>query len=291
MSSRRLLVGFLILAILAAACTPSGDTPVTTTEPSSTTSTTITGDEDVCRSGDLPYTDSGLIAALGEDDGDATTISSIQWDPHPTCERLALSFASGSTAPAATLGPAAAFLDAPSGVIVVELPAEVDTTALADLVVEGELIDRVYIVRSETGAISVHLHPAANVDIAARAFVTEAPVSLVLDVVPGRIGTRQVTVPTSETVAITSPTEDSTTYPFVVDGYAAPGLGRVDLRLSTSSVVAAERTLSLTAYPDTWQSFSVTIDDGPSGPLELFVGTLGPEGQPDTGVTQRLELE
>jgi len=100
------LLAIVALGLLVSACSPESEVSLdTTTTTVGITTTSSPPSSELCIAGDLPFGDEGLIAALGEDTGDASSVTEIRWDPSATCERLTINFGAGSGAPAATLGP------------------------------------------------------------------------------------------------------------------------------------------------------------------------------------------
>lgn len=280
------------LIVLASACTNAGETApsttVTTTIPAATT--TIGTSDDACRSGNLPFADSGLAAAIGEDKGDATTITQIRWDGTSSCERLTVVLASDSGAPAGNLGATAVFVDASTGIVRIQLPDEVTTTATADMLTEGDVIDRVFVARSEDGAMTIDLHSPPGQSVAARAFVTEGPATLVVDVIAGPQDSAPTGATVSDSAVVVAPLAGPTVYPFTIEGYAAPGLSSIVVQVRDGSQVISDRTISLVAFSDTWQQISIVVEDGPPGVVDLFVGSADGDGDPAAGASIRLDL-
>ncbi|MGI9529624.1 MAG: hypothetical protein ACR2NG_07930, partial [Acidimicrobiia bacterium] len=97
----------VVVILIVAGCTNGqsepGPTTTTSTVAASTTTTTPTI-TDACVSGDLAFGEEGLVAAIGEAESDATMLSQIRWEQGTACERLVISFATDSGAPATTLG-------------------------------------------------------------------------------------------------------------------------------------------------------------------------------------------
>jgi hypothetical protein len=284
--------GIVILGVslLLAACSPaSQDAPDSSTTTQATTTTRAPSNE-ICIAGDLPFGTDGLISALGGETGDATSLSAVQWDTSATCERLTISFGSESGAPATTLGPTAVSVIPFAGIVRIMLPAELARSAVADALFEGSLIQAAYVFRDDS-LIAIDIHAVDGVPIAARAFTTTSPASLVVDVTRAATDAVPVGVTGTPTVVVINPTPGPDEYPIVVEGYIAPGMSSLHVQLLTSGEAVIDRSMALGANTDTWQYFTSTIDEGPSGTAVLFVGTVDGNGQPDTGARVSITME
>jgi hypothetical protein len=279
------------VALLLAACASAAPPPPSTTRPPDLeTTTTVATTDEICRIGDLRFTDTGLVGAVGADEGNASTLTEVRWNDSATCERITLVFASGSGAPAGSLGPANASLLPSAGILHIDLPPEVEITAVADTLPEGDLVERIFVVRDDDGQLSVDIHAAGGQAIGARVFTTESPATLVVDIIPTDTVVAPVGAAVSPTVILVTPPSGPTIYPFSVEGYAAPGSQGMTIQLSHQGTTTRDRTLSLPGWTDAWQRISTPLSDGPSGEVTLFVGTLTDEGIRDRGATVVLDL-
>lgn len=278
------------LALIVAACTPgSPDTAQTTTSLALTT-TTRGASSEICLAGDLPFTESGLIAALGGGEGDASAVSDIRWDASATCERLTVTFSASSGAPAATLGPSAVSVIPYAGVVRIVLPPEVDRTAIADTILEGTLVHAAYVFRND-GVLAIDIHAVDGVPITARAFTTTSPASLVIDVARANVDAVPVGVTATSKAVVVNPTTGPNLYPLTVEGYVAPGLRSTHVQLLSDGDPVAEISMALGGDADAWQYFASTIDDGPLGSVVVFVGSVDGNGQPDSGARVSIRME
>lgn len=279
------------LALIAAACSPPpADSTTTADATPSTTTTLAVASDDPCRSGDLEFGSDGLVAAIGESTSDATSISQIRWDPYPTCERLTISFTTDIGAPATTLGVTGVTAFGYLGITRVTLPAEVTGSAVADMRSDGDLLDRAYVIADTEGNLFIDLHAAEDAALATRAFVTQSPASLVIDLIreaeaPGPVG---ATV--SDSAVIITPPPGPTIYPFVVEAYAPPTARATRIQLGLDGDAALDQTLSLEGRTDTWQFVTQRIVDGPSGTTRLFVGFVDVNNRPLDGAAVELDL-
>jgi hypothetical protein len=284
------LIAIVGLALLASACTPgSQDTTVTTTTAPAVTTTRAPSNE-VCLAGDMPFAAEGLIAALGEDFGDAASLAEVRWDRSASCERITLAFDANSGAPAATLGPTGVSVIPYAGVVRILLPPEVNTTVLADNLLEGELIHAVYVFRDDD-QLSIDLHAADGVPITARAFTTTSPASLIVDVARAQTEAVPVGVTTTRTVVAISPTPGTGSYPILVEGYVLPAAGSVHVQLLEEGITLDDETLILGGAKDAWQWFSSTIDEGPVGSVVVFIGSVDDDGIAEVGARVSVTVE
>ncbi|MGI9529259.1 MAG: hypothetical protein ACR2NG_06060 [Acidimicrobiia bacterium] len=281
----------VVVMLVVAGCTNDQTEPASSTTTStvagSTTSTTaqIT---DACVSGDLAFGEEGLVAAIGEVESDATMLSQIRWEQGTACERLVISFATDSGAPATTVGLTGVSIIAFAGVIRVDLPEDVTSTAVADAVTDG-LVSRTYVVRDGTD-LGIDIHGAPDTAIAARAFLTSSPASLVIDVILADGLPDPVGASISETAVVITPPPGPTLYPFAVEGYAVPGADSVHLLISNNSVDVVNLAIALDGATDAWQAVSTRIDDGPAGQSVLFMGEVDANDAPLLGVEVPLDL-
>jgi hypothetical protein len=279
-----------LIALVVSACSPDDTAPlVTTTSVVVTTTTTVPSDE-ICKTGDLKFGDEGLVAALGQDVGDATTLSSIRWEGSSTCERVTIAFASRSGAPAKTLGPTGVSVLGYASVVRIALPQELSDTAIADMLADGDLVERAFVVRDGDGAMWVDIHGQHGLTIAARAFVTDSPSTLVIDIIAPDPDAHTVGAATSISAIVMTPPAGPTIYPFTVEGYAAPGEAFTRTQLISDSDVVADISRSLPGWTDTWQAFVVPIPDGPSGIVEVFVGSGDVTIDPEVGAIVVVDL-
>ncbi|KAA3635229.1 MAG: hypothetical protein DWP92_11390 [Armatimonadetes bacterium] len=289
---RRSILTVAVLAFAATACSSVISDTSSTTAPvtvPTTTTTTVPSDE-ICKIGDLRFGTEGLVAALGEDVGDATTISTIRWEDSATCERVVVSFASDSGAPASSLGPTGVSVLAYAGIVRVVLPESLDTTAVADMLADGDLAHRIFVVRGDEGRIFIDIHSEPGHTIGARASTTSAPSTLIIDIIDVESDSTAAGAIVSPTSIVLTPTPGPTIYPFSVEGYAAPSLEEIRVEVLTEGNLVGNRSLALGGWTDAWQAYDTIVTDGPSGMVDIYVGTVGPEGEPDIGATVTIDL-
>ena len=297
MVSRTAILAF---ALVVAGCTPESSTEAGTEPDGSipqetatsvvSSSTTIQGPEDFCLAGDLPFVDSGLAAAVGDDVGDAAQIEQIRLLQAPTCERLTIEFTNGSGAPATSIGPTGITVLDFVGLIRIAVPPEIATTAISDTLLEGALVHGATVVRDDDGSLTIDIRGTEGTPILARAFATTSPATLVVDIATSQQLSAPAGVTASAPAVVVSPVRGPNLYPLAVEGYAAPGLHSVTIQLSTEDATAIDLSVALDGDNDAWQAFRSSIVDGPSGSATLFVGTADGNNQPLEGASVSLDL-
>jgi len=290
----------IALAVVLAACSPASTTssdtvvpdsvpPETTTSPVAST-TTDPGPGDFCLAGDLPFVESGLAAAIGNDVGDAAQIEQIRLDQAPTCERITIDFTNDSGAPATSIGPTGVTVLDFNGLVRVAVPPEITTTAIADTLLEGVLVHGATVVRADDESLTIDIRGTEGTPIIARAFATMSPASLVIDIATSQELPEPAGVTVSIPAVVVSPVPGPSLYPLTVEGYAAPGLHSLRIQLGTEDSTDVDLSIALGGGNDAWQAFRTSVVDGPSGSSTLFVGTVDGNDQPLDGASVLLNL-
>jgi len=287
----------LTMAALAlTACTPAESEPApTTTAPVETsTTTTIAASTTTvaavaavpdCLAGNLPFAEQGIVAALDSPQHDAAIVGGIRWHAEEGCERVIIEFLAEGGSPATRLGPLGVTLAADTGIVRIALPEEVETTAIGDSLIAGNLVERIYVVEGIEDGLVVDIHLAARG--AVRAFTTNSPSRLVVDVRPTSEDPVASPASASGSVVVSSPLPGPSLYPLQVAGYAAPGVEAVRITLSSDGRTTLERSVSTVSDNHVWSFFGITISDGPS---DLVLVQVTGDTATDDGVTVELDL-
>ena len=288
------LAALMTIAMALAACNTSADEPSTSTTTSAATSTTTTTNAPTttveaipdCLAGNLPFAEQGIVAALDSPQPDATTVGGIRWQSEDGCERVIVEFLSEGGSPATRLGPVGVTLAADTGIVRITLPEEVEATAIGDSLITGDLVDHIYVVEGvQEDGLVVDIHLAAHA--AARAFTTNSPSRLVVDLRPTSEDPIGSAASGSDRVVVASPLPGPSLYPLQVAGYAAPGVDAVTVTLTANDRTALERSVSTVSDNHVWRAFAMTISDGPSGVVLLQVTD---DAAADDGVIVELDL-
>jgi len=287
-----------VVPVLLALPTVSCAAPATTTTssvPSTTTSTTAppttTGAPGLppCLAGDQAFATDGALASglLDGEEGDAELVTGLRWTAYEGCERLVVELATAGGAPATEPGGVRSELLRDQGIIRLRLDDLVTSTAIADRVVERQMVDRVYVVRSLDGGIFVDIHLGSAV--LARASVNRSPAEVIVDLQAGgpELATRPLI---ADTTVVISPTEDKAEYPVIVEGYARTFEATVVLRMRQGNRLDVEEVASAADYLVTWGAYRFEIPSGPAGNVEIFVGEDSPQDGQERGVLFNLVM-
>jgi hypothetical protein len=275
----------VMVAVAACAPTESADDP-TTIAP--TTTTTSPADAPVCRSGEMPFVEEGVVAALDSQGRDARAIGGIRRYALDGCERIEIEFLSTTGSPASRIGPVGVSILSDSGIVRLTLSDTIADSAVADTTLNGDLVDAWFVVEGIAEGLVVDIHLGRRA--AARAFTTTSPAQLVVDLIPTRENL-PIARPTSEGgIMLMSPQSGVGLYPIRVSGYSAPNVDAVRIRLSDSTGVFVDRSVSTRSSVHVWHAFDVGLTDGPSGSIDLFVGTVDEDNEPVSGVEVPLNL-
>jgi hypothetical protein len=287
--TRSALRSWLLMALVVASCTtPSATTsttiPTTTSTVPTTASTTTDPDTvEPCLAGDQSFAVDGALATglLDTDDGDAELVAGLRWTEYPGCGQVVVELATAGGAPATETGGVRAELLRDLGIVRLRLNDRVSTTAVADRVVERDLVDRVYVVRSTEGALYVDIHLASAV--LARANVADSPAEIIVDLQPG--GPPLESHPlVSATVVVVSKTAGQAEYPLTVDGYARTSEATVVLRARQGNRLEVEEITNAADYLMTWGEYRLRVASGPTGNVDFFVGEDSPQDGRELGV-------
>ena len=271
-----------------ATTTSTSSTTSSTTSPPTSTTPATTG-LPPCLAGDQPFATDGALATglLNGQEGDAELVAGLSWTAFEGCERLVVELATAGGAPATEPGGVRAELLRDRGIVRLRLDDLVASTAIADRVVERELVDRVYVVRSLDGYLFVDIHLGSAV--LARASVTRSPAAVIVDLQAG--GPELVARPVvSDAAVVIAPTGPKAEYPLIVEGYARTFEATVVLRVRQGNRLEVEDVTSSADYLITWGEYRFDIANGPNGKVDIFVGEDSPEDGTERGARFTLVL-
>jgi hypothetical protein len=284
----------LLFAVVAASCTQPTATTTSVSIPTTTTATTgsttpTTPDLPPCLAGDQPFATDGALASglLDGEEGDAELVAGLSWTAFEGCERLVVEFATAGGAPATEPGGVRAELLRDQGIVRLRLDDLVTSTAIADRVVERQLVDRVYVVRSLDGDLYVDIHLGSAV--LARASIKRSPAKVIVDLQAG--GPELEALPlVSDSAIVVTPTKPNAEYPLMVEGYARTFEAAVVLRIRQGDRLDLEDVTSAADYLITWGEFRFEVSEGPTGNVDIFVGEDSPEDGSERGAHFTLEM-
>ncbi|MDJ0925856.1 MAG: hypothetical protein QNJ77_15000 [Acidimicrobiia bacterium] len=262
------------------AVTPPGDVtttnPPATSPPASTTTTAPASTQPAspCLTGDRPFSSSGVISAFGGASGDAVQISGLRAARHPGCERIVLDLLTADGAPAGSLGLVGVEYDSEIGIVRINLPPSITVTSVADLLLDGDLADRAYVVQTSEGNLALDIHAVPGSSVALRAFEMTGPSRIVVDLKTDTDVPPVQGVASNDYVVVTNPASGPGKNPLLVTGYARPGISQVEVSIHdhAASDPAVTTPATVAGSNQAWGEFSVGIVDPLSGTHELFVG-------------------
>ena len=268
------VVAALGVVFLLAGCVADG-AAVTTT---STAATTTTGD---LSPSTLPpvvecpgigdFAEGRGIAYIDGAESDTRRLGRISWDTSDQCESFRFEFETSEAAPATS--PPDVRVDHLESFQVIRIGLDIDSAIITDQLVETNLVDRLYVVRSLTGEIFVDLHLSAPA--AVRVSSSSSPARLTVDLRPGFVPfSGEVTV--GENVVLTSPTAGAEVGPRTqLLGYARTLEANVLAIATQDGRVVAEADTTAADSLQTWGEYRLPIVL-PPGPSTLFVGEANP---------------
>jgi hypothetical protein len=224
----------------------------------------------VCLQGE-PFVADGTVPVDAAAAGDADRVGELRWESHPGCERFVIDLMAGEETPAASAGEVRAEVLRDVGVVRVSL-RDVEWVApdATDETFDGSLARAAYAMWSPDGRwVDVDLHLASEAE--AHVAVLGDPARVVVDLRPGG-GPVPPPPATADRVVVLEPRPGDASYPLTVTGYARTFEANVVARIEQEGRTAEETFTTATAWADAWGHYSITIQDGPRGPIVLHVG-------------------
>lgn len=223
----------------------------------------------VCGGPGEGFVSGGLVTWLGSANGDSSHISGIFLEQVEECERLRVVLTTAGGAPATVPPLVEVELLPEAGLLRARFDPEVWSTSVTDTLLEGELVDRVYVVRGLDGRKFVDVHLLEGVD--ARAMTGADPSHMIIDF--RRNGTPLTARPAvSRFAVVTDPVGGEASYPIPARGYARTFEANV-LGFIVKEGVAGETYFTSAAdYIVTWGEFLLDVEDGPIGEATLNIG-------------------
>lgn len=264
----RKLLALTAVSLVAAACVSSPvSTPSTSATPTPTSTATSAPRASSCGTGEA-FSEDGELLALESSDGDATRVSGLTGIQDQDCDRFIISLSTDAGAPATSVGRTRVVFLRDLGVVRIFLPDVADTN-ITDGIFELPLIDRAYVVRSVDGSLYIDAHLGAAA--LARSVVTQSPAQVVVELDPGGPDLAPAAA-RSDLVVVLAPREGKAEYPLTVTGYSRTFEANVVISLFKGNAISELRVTTATDYLGAWGEFTVTLDSGAQGTLQLVVG-------------------
>lgn len=278
----------LLAVLLVAACggvTTSTSLTPTTTRPPVTSSTTATTAPGIGCPQDSEFVGAGRVGRITQPASDSKTLGLISRQVVDGCERFGFDFETAENAPATT--PPSVDAEFLAGERILRIHVDIDQTVITDQLVETDLVDRIFVVRSRDGSmfIDLHLRSPAN----ARISVSNSPARLGLELNPrdGEIGPPAAFA--EGIVVVTPAVEVPVDENFHVAGYARVFEANVLILVTRGDEIVARQTAQAADWVETWGEFSSEVSSTPGG-ANLFVGEESPQDGSLSGVTIRLTV-
>ena len=234
------------------------------------------------------FVSEGLVAWLGSANGDASHVSGIFLEQVEECERLRVTLTAAGGAPATALPLAEVELIPEAGLLRARFDPEVWSTSITDTLLEGELVERVYVVRGLDGRKFVDVHLSEGVD--ARAMAGDDPSHVLIDF--RRNGAPLASRPAvSRFTVVTGPTGGRASYPIAVNGYSRTFEANVVGFVTRNGEDGETYFTSAADYIATWGEFRLAVEDGPAGEAVLNVGDYDAEDGEWQGVAINLSVD
>ena len=273
---------FVALMLIVSACTgsanePNFDTVLTTT---STLVATSTLPPVVECPGEGDFEEGGGIAEVDSVGGDSSIVGQISWETSDRCETFHFDFETSEGAPATTVPDIR--VDHLESFRVVRLRMDVDASFITDQLVETQLVERLYVVRSLDGGMFVDLH--LSEPAAVRATTQSSPARLSLDLRPGFVPFVGEPAIDDRIVLVSPPAGTEVGASTSLMGYSRTFEGNVVALATQAGSTVAEMTTTAADYLETWGEFRVRLDL-PTGAVSVFLGERSPEDGSLEGLT------
>jgi hypothetical protein len=175
------------------------------------------------------------------------------------------------------------------GIVRFRLPQGIAGVGQPDSMFADSTVAAAYVVHRANGTYFLDVHLAGPAKASDRPETLPGFVHLDLAVGGGAVPTA---APHARNVVVIEPRQGAATYPLVVRGYARTFESNVQAWISTAGVVRPATKTHTTAadWMTTWGEFEITIPNGPSGDVELFVGEESAKDGTPIGVTMPLRM-
>jgi hypothetical protein len=273
------------LAITVVACTGDGAANTTVSNAETTTSSsnsTSTLPPVVECPGEGEFEEGGGIADIDVTESDSSTIGRISWETSDRCETFHFDFETSEGAPATTVPDMS--IDHLDSFQVVRVGIDVDASVITDQLVETDLVERLYVVRSLDGGMFVDLH--LSQPAAVRATTSSSPARLSVDLRPGFVPFVGESKIDSQVVLVSPPANAEVGTPTLASGYARTFEGTVVVLATQGNSIVTQTETTAADYLETWGEFRVELRL-PTGVVSVFFG----ERSPDDGSLDGLNVE
>ncbi len=275
---------FLILSLTALSACGSLGGVTTTVRPVSQTPAPTQPTTPVENGLGCPQTErfagEGRVMRVDQPESDTAIVGLISWRSAEGCEVFQIDFQTAEGAPATT--PPSVVVEFLRSRQIVRIHVNALKTVITDQLVETDLVDRLYVVRSIDGEIFIDLHLRLPVQVRSR--VTNSPARLILELQKGETGFEGAAAISDQTILVNPWSGDQTATNIEVSGYARTANGEVLVIATAGNQVVAEKTIETADSSQTWGEFKTRIDILP-GETSLFAGDRDPADGGLVGIT------
>lgn len=278
---RRKAVVWMLVALAVSGCAQSTLSPSTTEEGTTTSSPTPTSTLPpvVDCPGAGEFGEGSGIASVEGESSDATRLGRVSWERTELCESFVFEFETSEGAPATSV-PDITVEHLPS-LQVIRISMNVTSTVITDQLVETDMVQRLYVVRSLDDGMFVDLH--LNTPAAARARVQSSPGLLTVDLRPGFLEFNGVSTGQEVIVVVDPPPESEVNRVTTFSGYTRAFESTVTVIVTQGDAVITETSTTAADSTDAWGEFEIELTL-PPGPIEVFLGEANPEDGSLSGV-------
>lgn len=271
-----------MVVLVVTACTANGSVTTSDGLPTTTTSSnpTSTLPPVVECPGEGEFEEGGGIATLDVIGSDSSTIGRISWETSHRCETFHFDFETSEGAPATTVPDIS--IDHLDSFQVVRVGIDVDASVITNQLVETDLVERLYVVRSLDEGMFVDLH--LSQPAAVRATTTSSPARLSIDLRPGFVPFAGESEMDNQVVLVSPAADTEVGTPTRFSGYARTFEGTVVVLASQGDSIVSEAETTAADHLETWGEFQVELSL-PEGAVSVFLGGRSPDDGSLDGVT------
>jgi hypothetical protein len=256
------------LVLIVAACTGDESPPPTTTVTTTTLATpTSTLPPVVECPGEGEFEEGGGIAEIDGAGSDSSTLGQVSWETSDRCETFHFDFETSEGAPATTVPDVT--VDHLDSFQVVRVGLDIDASVIVDQLVETELVERLFVVRSLDGGIFVDLH--LSEPAAVRATARSSPARLSLDLRPGFVPFAGESAVDDQVVLVSPIDEAEAGITTELVGYSRIPEQSVLVLVTQAGRIATETGATPADNAEIWGEFRLELSL-PPGVVSVFAG-------------------
>jgi hypothetical protein len=221
----------------------------------------------------------GTVAESSPAVEDAERIGMVSWETTAECEVFMIDLVTAEGAPSTAPPALTAQLLREIGLLRVNL--DVTGTAVTDQLVQSNLVDRYYVVRSIEPPFNLFVDFILTAPARARVSTQAGPGQVVIELEAGGSSYPASPIATQRTILL-SPSPGPVEVPIPILGYGRPFEATVFIQVIQNGEPVTNTFTMAADYIDTWGEFAIDLETEATGPAQLFVGGESAEsGDPD----------